>query len=1109
MQSAFGWRDYMVRVRSMTPDAKISASVFLKAAVLGFLLMMVHSPAHAQYMYLDINGDGINDGSDVLTEDATAIDVWVDTDTNRDGSPAACDAGPEPLTINSYEFFLHAAGALTYGAWADNMAFPTTFGDIVLGSEAYFGRGGATILPPGLYKLGTLSVSAVGKHTTLTIVATSSVYPPTTTSFGTQCAGIDLDNTYKLGSDWFDVAGLFPFPNNSPTITAPSISSGMEGETVSFGVAAADADGDHVVLTASGSGITAGGVFTDTGGASAGGSGVFNWMVGQMAAGESPYRVSFTGDDGFGGVSSETTEIAVQAYQMLVPDGGEQWVAGRAASVRWLGAAPADLAISHDGGSTWNTVASGVGGLLQNEYTVIAPSATTEFAMVRLSYTGQPVTATGSDRSNGVFSIVAPSKPPGAAFRTQLVLEGASPVEVFGSSVSSAGDVNGDGYADIIVGAYGNDIGGVAAGQAYVYYGGPGMDAVPDLTFTGAAGVALGDAVSGAGDVNGDGYADVIVGAPQGAANAGQAHVYFGGPGADSIADLTMTGEAPFDFFGSAVSGAGDVNGDGFEDVIVGAFGATAGMNVGRAYVYFGGLGADGIADLTLTGISAPSLFGVSVSGAGDVNGDGYADLIVGADRNSAGGAYAGAAYLYYGGPGADTVPDLTLIGEASQNFFGGSVSSAGDINGDGYSDVIVGAAANSSVSPLAGRAYVYFGGPDMDTVADLTLTGAPGEQLGSSVSGAGDVNADGFSDVIVGAVANDGPGTNVGRSYVFYGGPGADTRADLGFSGAASDLLFGWTVSDAGDVNGDGAGDVIIGTMQDYSGSQPGRAYLYDCRRYFVKNPSGGETWNVGAIKTIRWQGAEPADVWLATDGGDGDELLASHVGGAASNAISVRVPHFPTKFARVVIRPSDGVTRGEGRSDSLFTIQSSVALLSMLAAPLSDGGALISWETNPGPQELSGYRVDRSSAGQPEWRTLVTLTQATSVTDPEGGPGSKYRLFAVNGFGEDLWLGEASIRPRVPLSAWPLPYRGGTLAISFATVGGLGGGLASADVALYDVSGRLVRTIASEFYTAGYHSVIWDGRDGRGGHVAAGIYFLRARSGGEERTIRVAVLN
>src|SRR6185503_15215080 len=198
---------------------------------------------------------------------------------------------------------------------------------------------------------------------------------------------------------------------------------------------------------------------------------------------------------------------------------------------------------------------------------------------------------------------------------------------------------------------------------------------------------------------------------------------------------------------------------------------------------------------------------------AGDVNGDGYADVIGGADGNDAGGGNAGRAYVYYGGPGADAVADLTLTGAAAGDQYGFSVSTAGDVNGDGYADVIVGAYRNGAGGVDAGRAYVYYGGPVADATADLTLTGAASDdQFGYSVSTAGEVNGDGYADVIVGAVRNDAGGVDAGRAYVYHGGPAADAIADLTLTGAAAGDFFGVSVTTAGDMNGDRYADVIVG---------------------------------------------------------------------------------------------------------------------------------------------------------------------------------------------------------------------------------------------------------------------------------------------------------
>jgi FG-GAP repeat/Secretion system C-terminal sorting domain len=417
-----------------------------------------------------------------------------------------------------------------------------------------------------------------------------------------------------------------------------------------------------------------------------------------------------------------------------------------------------------------------------------------------------------------------------------LVLTGTLAQAEFGMSVASAGDVNGDGYSDVIIGGPNNPskIGDVKTGSAYIYFGGAKMDTIADVVLTGAVGDDLGWSVASAGDVNGDGYGDVIVGAPRNSAGSGygkgKACIFFGGSNMGHTASVVLTGAADGDNFGCSVANAGDVNGDGYSDVIVGAIGSSAGgIDAGRAYIYFGGTKMDTTANVILTGGAAGDEFGFSVASAGDANGDGYCDVIVGAPYNSAGGSYAGRAYLYFNSLTGTDIPDESYAGAAAGDNFGYSVSSAGDVNGDGYSDVIVGAPYNSAGGTSAGRVYIYFGGPNMSTTPDVTLTGeAPGDLFGFSVSGAGDVNGDGYNDVIVGAPLNAAGGDFAGRTYIYYGGKNMDSTADVVSTGVAGEYL-GFSVSAAGDVNGDGYSDVIVGAPGNRAaGIHAGRSYIY-----------------------------------------------------------------------------------------------------------------------------------------------------------------------------------------------------------------------------------------------------------------------------------------
>lgn len=445
-----------------------------------------------------------------------------------------------------------------------------------------------------------------------------------------------------------------------------------------------------------------------------------------------------------------------------------------------------------------------------------------------------------------------------------------------GTSVSSAGDVNGDGIADILVGAPKADGNGVDAGAAYVVFGKAGatgadidlanLAAANGYTIRGgAAGDAAGSSLSSAGDINGDGIADLIVGAPlvdEGGTEAGQAYVIFGKAGGTrasiDLATLapadgfSIKGDLAFDKAASSISAAGDINGDGLADLIIGAYRSDAGANdAGAAYVVFGKAGATGtnldLGNLAPTdgyriaGKSELDLAGTSVSSAGDINGDGIADLIVGVPLKDGVGRDAGAAYVIFGKSGA-TRGDINLGTISAQDGFaieggqvdgeaGYKVSSAGDVNGDGFDDLIVGAPGSGSYYGKydAGHAYVVFGKAGA-TRANIELASfgandgfviqgdAAGDYTGASVASAGDINGDGFDDLIVSAPGGGYLGSNEGNVYVVFGKAGS-TRANIDLTNLAPADGFRITedfvsarVSSAGDVNEDGFDDLLIG---------------------------------------------------------------------------------------------------------------------------------------------------------------------------------------------------------------------------------------------------------------------------------------------------------
>lgn len=473
-----------------------------------------------------------------------------------------------------------------------------------------------------------------------------------------------------------------------------------------------------------------------------------------------------------------------------------------------------------------------------------------------------------------------------------------------GVSVSSAGDMNGDGLDDVMVGALRSYYFSYHDGLSYVVFGqDAGFDAVIDLAdLDGRNGFRMNEArapylVSDAGDFNGDGFDDALIGVEgsYGVYNSseGAGYIIFGK--ADGfVADLdlsTLDGQNGFGMEGTGkanvtINGAGDVNGDGFDDVIMGARTAS--------YVIFGGIsGFDAAMDLS--GLDGNTGFrlegaGAEVSGAGDINGDGFDDVMMSVGPDAYGAAGQGAGYVVFGkAAGFDSALDLaTLNGSNGFSFSDGrsnplpnSVSLIGDINGDGLDDIVFGTQAfydattqthyQSAMYVLFGQAAGFPADVDLshlDGSNGFRIEGAASEQYsGVSVSGAGDVNGDGFDDVIV--------GTDQTAYVVFGKASGFDAMLDLavltsemGFTiTAIPGRTFFSSVSSAGDVNNDGFDDLIIGAPFDNLEHLKGSSYVVFGRSDFG---SGGLPEILGTAADDQLKGTSVAEQFNAGDGDD-----------------------------------------------------------------------------------------------------------------------------------------------------------------------------------------------------------------------------------------------
>jgi fibronectin type 3 domain-containing protein len=578
----------------------------------------------------------------------------------------------------------------------------------------------------------------------------------------------------------------------------------------------------------------------------------------------------------------------------------------------------------------------------------------------------------------------------------------------FGYSVASAGDVNGDGYSDVIVGARYYNTANSNAGKAYLYLGSSsGLQASPSWNSSGddQAGARFGYSVASAGDVNGDSYDDVIIGAYGYSASRGKAYLYLGSSsGLEASPSWTSSGDDQAGaYFGYSVANAGDVNGDGYSDVIIGAkYYDTANTDAGKAYLYLSNSsGLQASPSWTSNGDNdqANANFGNSVASAGDVNGDGYSDVIIGAKYYDTANSNAGKAYLYFGIPsssGLQASPSWTSSGDDQAGAeFGNSVASAGDVNNDSYADVIVGAHSYDIVGGGEGKAYVYLGStsgltPSWNSSGDGDQGGAC---FGHSVASAGDLNGDGYDDVIIGAYWYNTAGVpKTGKAYLYIGSSsGLQTSPSWTSSGDdQAGACFGNSVASAGDLNGDGYSDVMIGAYgYDTANSNAGKAYLYSdiditppaapIGLTAADHPNDG-----GGAIDLNWDNNTEPDLdhysvcRSTTSGGPYTWLAGTAVSEYTDSTTTDGITYYYVVTAGDEVPNESGYSNeaSASSSDNLAPPATPTGL-TVTDVPNDEGGALnITWNANTEP-DLDHYTLYSNKTGS--WAVVAEILAGT----------------------------------------------------------------------------------------------------------------------------------
>ncbi len=713
----------------------------------------------------------------------------------------------------------------------------------------------------------------------------------------------------------------------------------------------------------------------------------------------------------------------------------------------------------------------------------------------------------------------------------------------YGIKHCAAGDVNGDGYDDLLITrSYGvNCTDTTRANEVYLFLGGPYLSTIPALTFRGhhidsTGNEEFGMSLNGLGDINADGYDDFAISAPLAVTDThqfgaicrgGRVCVYFGGPGLDTVPELVLHGDSrgPSEEGGSIAFGlcGADVNGDGVHDLIVGSpdystFDNSGYQysNRGRVYVYLGGPNIDTIPDVIINGghYQAPHPYrmeqlGFSIDNCGDVNGDCCDDIIVGAPNNMERDTCAGKAYLFYGGNPMDTLPDWWFCGDNYWQLLGTRVSNTGDFNGDGYKDFMIGDCFWPTFMDPWGRVLMFFGGPNLDTIPDWRIEGlAPlTGNLGSDVDCIGDINGDGYDDIIIGNYGYRSGAQFPGRFLLYFGGTAPDTIPDVEYIGQLGwEVMTSWNLCSAGDVNGDGWNEILFGTnyppivpYTDTYGWERVMKYVETAIPDTVRI-LGGDLYVVA-----RWQaryGEQTVEYQLLRNTIP-DSLGWQSVGtvraGAAINYQIVDSALTALDSFYYWLR----IIAQTGRTDLYGPYPGSPAPMSTnFEAECQVGGLVrLSWQITGG--DVMGFNVYREEDGVETKLMTIPLTPDKLEYYDDGADlnrACRWFLGVIQGSGAERRFGP--IEAGAVIMVFPNPFRERVKVSVRLSQSGIH------RLEIYDVSGRRVRTLWSGHQVAGIKEAIWNGTDDHDRSLAAGVYYLVYQMGYSRNSRKIIML-